>query len=80
MTRRCFAFTSAAAVAAAPAPRYEKGICSGIFPPAMPVVDMFAAARNAGYSGVEFPLGTAIPLDLSADALGRIRDAAAKAR
>lgn len=79
MTRRDFALTAAVAFQPAPS-RFDKGICSVIFPDAMPVEDHFTAARNAGFAGVEFPLGAAIPMDSSAERLARIADAAGKAK
>jgi L-ribulose-5-phosphate 3-epimerase len=78
MTRRQFAISAAALQPSSP--RFEKGICSVIFPPAMPVEDYFAAARNAGFSGIELPLGAAIPMDAPPDRLARLADAAAKAQ
>jgi L-ribulose-5-phosphate 3-epimerase len=78
MTRRQFALSAAAFQPSSP--RFEKGICSVIFPPAMPVEDYFAAARNAGFSGIELPLGAAIPMDAPPVRLARLADAAAKAQ
>jgi hexulose-6-phosphate isomerase len=79
MTRRDFTFAAAAAFQPASA-RFEKGICSVIFPAGMAVDDYFAAARDAGFAGVELPLGSAIPMDASADRLARIAGAAARAK
>jgi hexulose-6-phosphate isomerase len=79
MTRREFALTTTAALAA-PSPSFEKSICSVVFPDTMPVEDYFAAARNAGFAGVEIPFGSAIPMDAAPDALSRIVDAAGKAQ
>jgi len=79
MTRRQFALTAAGALQNS-APRFEKGICSTIFPRGMPVEETFAAARHAGFAGVEFPLGETIPIDTPADRLERIADAAEKAK
>ena len=79
MTRREFALGAAAAMQA-PATRFRKGISSLIFPPAMPVEDYFAAARDAGFEGVEIPLGQTIPIDAAPDRLARIAEAAAKAK
>lgn len=64
----------------APATRFRKGISSLIFPSAMPVEDYFAAARDAGFEGVEIPLGQTIPIDAAPDRLARIAEAAAKAK
>jgi L-ribulose-5-phosphate 3-epimerase len=78
MTRRQFALSAAAFQPSST--RFEKGICSVIFPDAMPVEDYFAAARNAGFAGVELPLGNAIAMDVSAERLDRIAEAAGKAK
>jgi L-ribulose-5-phosphate 3-epimerase len=81
MTRREFAWGAASALQAAPqAPRFRKSISSVIFPNAMPVEEYFAAARDAGFQGVEIPLGKTLAMDTPPDRLKRIADAAAKAR
>ena len=46
----------------------------------MAVEEMFAAARDAGFTGIEFPLGEIIPIDTPPDRLARIADAAGKAK
>ncbi len=79
MNRREFALGAAAALQS-PGPRFQKSICSVIFPDSMPVEEYFAAARDAGFDGVEIPLGQSIAMDTPADRLARIADAAAKAR
>jgi L-ribulose-5-phosphate 3-epimerase len=79
MTRREFAYAAAGALQT-PAPRFRKGICATMFPEAMPVEDYFAAARDAGFDGVEMALGQNVPLDTPSDRLARIADAAAKAK
>lgn len=80
MTRRTFAFTAAAAFQPVGSPRFEKSICAGVFPSSMPVEDYFAAARSAGFTGVEIALGKAIPMDATSERLARIADAAQKAK
>ncbi len=79
MTRREFALSSAAALQVA-APRFQKSIASVIFPKAMPIEDYFAAARDAGFNGVEIPLGESLAMDTASERLARIADAADKAR
>lgn len=79
MTRRDFAFSAAAALQPASS-RFRKSISSTIFPDSLPVEQYFAAARDAGFEGVEIPLGQTIAIDTPADRLARIADAAAKAK
>jgi L-ribulose-5-phosphate 3-epimerase len=79
MTRREFPLSFAAVLQPAE-PRFVKSICSGIFPRSMQVEEYFAAARNAGFAGVEIPLGTGIPMDAAPDRLASIADTAAKAQ
>lgn len=80
MTRRQFTFASAALPLAAGEPaRFRKGICSVIFPKGMPLEEQFRQARNAGFEGVEVPLGEALPLETSRDAAQRLAEAARQA-
>src|SRR6476620_2934325 len=79
MTRRQFALSSAAALQSA-APRFQKSIASVIFPKTMPIEDYFAAARDAGFNGVEIPLGQSLAMDTPKDGLARIAGAAEKAK
>ncbi len=79
VTRREFALSSAAAMQSG-SPRFQKSIASVIFPKAMPIEDYFAAARDAGFSGVEIPLGETLAMDTPKEKLARISDAAEKAR
>ena len=75
MTRREFAIGAAAALQSS-SPRFLKSISSVIFPRSMPIEDYFAAARDAGFVGVEIPLGESLPMDAPPDRLKRIADAA----
>jgi L-ribulose-5-phosphate 3-epimerase len=79
MQRRAF-LALPGALAAQPAPRFRKGICSGIFPADMSFEEKFRRTREAGFEGIEMALGAEIPLDLSADELKRIADAARRAQ
>ena len=80
MTRREFGFGAAAALRAAPSPRFRTSICSVIFPESMAIEDYFGAARDAGFEGVEIPLGQSLPMDAPPDRLKLIAEAADKAR
>lgn len=79
MTRREFGMAAAAARRTG-SPRFTKSIAAVIFPRSMPIEDYFAAARDAGFAGVEIPLGETLLLDTPAERLSRIRDAAEKAK
>lgn len=76
MTRREFTLTAMAAVQA-PA-RFRKGICAIIFPKNMPLEEQFRQARNAGFEGIEVPLGELLPLETERDQARRLADAARK--
>ncbi|MCS7315850.1 MAG: sugar phosphate isomerase/epimerase family protein, partial [Bryobacterales bacterium] len=77
MTRREFARTGLAAAIQAPA-RFRKGICAIIFPKNMPLEEQFRQARNAGFEGLEIPLGDLLPLDTDRDQARRLAEAARK--
>jgi hexulose-6-phosphate isomerase len=81
MTRRGF-LAGAAAVSAAPqaGPRFTKSICSIIFPDNMPLPERFRRTKEAGFEGIEIPLGDTIAMDTPHDELERLRDEARKAR
>ncbi|MFN7996125.1 MAG: sugar phosphate isomerase/epimerase family protein [Bryobacteraceae bacterium] len=82
MTRRDLLTVPLAAAAAAAAdqdPRFTKGICSVIFPDAMPRPECFTRAKAAGFDAIELAIGRDVPLDISADDAQRMRDAAEKA-
>ncbi len=77
-------FLAAAGLAASPVPaqgsaRFEKGICSVIFPRSMPVEERFRRARDAGFTGVEIRYGDEITPQSRPDEVKRIGDAARKA-
>src|ERR1051325_2701855 len=78
MNRRELLAGSAAAglAAAAPPPssQFRKSICSGIFPRNMPYAEQCKAAKNAGFEGIEFPIGFEIKQDASADQVKRLAD------
>jgi L-ribulose-5-phosphate 3-epimerase len=81
MQRRDFLTTGAAGLVAAPAlgqgsARFSKGICSVIFPRAMPIEERFRRARNAGFQGVEIRYGDEVHSDSKPDQVKRIGDAA----
>lgn len=77
MTRREFVLTGATAAAQARA-RFRKGICAIIFPKSMPLEEQFRQARNAGFEGIEVPLGELLPLETQRDQARRLADAARK--
>ncbi|MGC8793842.1 MAG: sugar phosphate isomerase/epimerase family protein [Bryobacteraceae bacterium] len=78
MTRRAFVASPALAFQTA-APRFRKGICATIFPKSMPLEEQFRQARNAGFEGLEVPLGELLPLETSQDEARRLADGARKA-
>lgn len=66
-------------MAAVQAPaRFRKGICAIIFPKNMPLEEQFRQARNAGFEGIEVPLGELLPLETERDQARRLADAARK--
>ncbi len=77
MTRREFALTGACAAIQAQ-PRFRKGICAIIFPKDMPLEEQLRQARNAGFEGLEIPLGELLPLDTERDQAQRLASAARK--
>jgi len=79
MTRREFTLTAAVPVSASPSARFRKGICSIIFPKAMPLEEQFRRTREAGFEGIEIPLGEVIPMDTNRDQAQRIAEAARRA-
>jgi hexulose-6-phosphate isomerase len=82
MQRRVFVGTAAGAALAAAQTgksRFQKGICSIIFPEGMPFPEKFQRTRDAGFEGIELRLGPEIPMDSPADELKRIGDAARQA-
>ena len=79
MNRREFLLTPLAATAQSAGPRFIKGICSTIFPNAMPLVEKFAAAKNAGFDAIEIRFGDEVNVNSAVDDVKRLGDAAAKA-
>ncbi|MFN3323380.1 MAG: sugar phosphate isomerase/epimerase family protein [Bryobacteraceae bacterium] len=85
MLRREFIAGALAASAAAPqpsaaqSPRFVKSICSVIFPSAKPYTECFVEAKNAGFDGIELPLGGQLALDTPEGDVRRLSDAAKKA-
>jgi hexulose-6-phosphate isomerase len=79
MQRRLFLALPGAVVAAAQS-QFRKSICSGIFPSGMTFAEKFRRTREAGFEGIEMRLGEEIGLDLPADDLKRIGDAARAAK
>ncbi len=66
-------------MAAVQAPaRFRKGTCAIIFPKNMPLEEQFRQARNAGFEGIEVPLGELLPLETERDQARRLADAARK--
>jgi hexulose-6-phosphate isomerase len=58
MTRREFVATTAGAASLPPpAGRFRKGVCRGIFPQGTPLVKCFQEAKQAGFDGLEVPIG-----------------------
>jgi hexulose-6-phosphate isomerase len=73
-------FLTLAAGAAVPGPGgFRKGICAGIFPRAMPYVECFGQAKNAGFEGIEIQFGREITLESTPDQVKRLGEAARKA-
>lgn len=80
MTRREFTLAAVSLpLPAATGAGFRKGICSIIFPKDMPVEEQFRQTRNAGFEGLEIPLGEVIPIDTGRDEARRIAEAARKA-
>jgi hexulose-6-phosphate isomerase len=82
MTRREVLTSLALAPVAAQAqtgPQFRKSICSTALAPKMPLEDKFAAAKDAGFEGIEVRMADEIPVDASAEDLGRLARAARKA-
>lgn len=84
ISRRRFtaaALTGALAGAAAGAEtgRFVKGICSGIFPAAMPYATQCVEAKNAGFDAIEFQMSRELGPDAPPDRVKRLGDAAHKA-
>lgn len=84
MDRREFGAGLAAALTtsatATPSSRLTKSISSTIFPSSMPLSECFLQAKNAGFDGVEIPMGGEITLNSTPDQVKRIGEAARKAR
>jgi L-ribulose-5-phosphate 3-epimerase len=59
--------------------RFNKGICSVIFPDGMPIAEKFRQAKNAGFEGIEVRFGDEISPALAPDEVKRIGDAAHEA-
>ncbi len=84
ITRRGFAATLASAAGAKPdllrpGGRFSKGIAGTIFPEHMPWSERFLAAKNAGFDGVEIPVGGEIKLSSTPDEVKRTGEAAHRA-
>lgn len=52
--------------------RFQKGVCSNIFPNRMPLGECFQRAKAAGFDGIEIPVGGEINLKSTAEELKRI--------
>ncbi len=81
ISRREFGTALAASLAAKAAAttqssRFTKSICTTIFPAKMPLSECFLAAKNAGFDGVEIPIGGEITMGSPAEQVKRIADAA----
>jgi len=84
ITRRGFAAAVASAAAlradlSKGSARISKGISSGIFPENMPLSECFLAAKNAGFDGIEIPVGGEIKLTSTAEQVKRAGEAAHRA-
>jgi hexulose-6-phosphate isomerase len=66
-------------VTTTPGARFGKGICAPNFPERMPLMECFLQARNAGFDGVEIPVGGEITVNSTPDQVKRVGDAAHKA-
>src|SRR4051794_24289806 len=84
MTRREVLTGSLAAAtfsaSAQSSPRFVKGICSIIFPRAMPRAQCFVQAKSAGFDAMELAIGPDLPFDVSPDDTRRMAESAEKAR
>src|SRR5215472_5788645 len=81
MTRRELLTSVALAPAVAQAqttPQFRKSICSTAMPPKMPLPEKFAAAKDAGFEGIELRMADELPLDATPDDLARLADSARK--
>lgn len=59
--------------------RLSKGLATTIFPEGMPLSERFLAAKNAGFDGVEIPVGGEITMESTPDHVKRIGEAAHRA-
>lgn len=58
---------------------FTKSICATVFPPRMPLAERFLAAKNAGFEGVEIPVGGEITLASTPEQVKRVGEAAQRA-
>lgn len=83
LSRREFGAVLATTIptAATPTMRLSKGICSINFPKSMPLSEAFLQAKNAGFDGIEIPVGgSEITMNSTPEQLKRTADAAQRAR
>ena len=66
-------------VAQTSGPRFVKSICSVIFPREMPLAERFRQAKNAGFDGIEIPMGDDLKVDSPPEEMRRLGDDARKA-
>jgi L-ribulose-5-phosphate 3-epimerase len=75
LSRRAFASAIVAGVsnrASAQDHRFIKGICSGIFPPAMPYAERCRKAKAAGFDAIEFPMSGELDLSTPIEQVKRL--------
>jgi hexulose-6-phosphate isomerase len=79
LSRREFLVASSVASASTTPPLFKKGITALNFPQAMPLSERFLSAKNAGFDGVEIPVGGELTLTSTPDDVKRVAESARKA-
>jgi L-ribulose-5-phosphate 3-epimerase len=73
------ALTGFQAAAKPPDSRFIKGICRGVFPKGMPLLECYRQAKNAGFDAIECPMLNELAPTVAPDEVKRLRDEAKKA-
>lgn len=62
-----------------PSTRFAKSVCAINFPERMPLAECFLQAKNAGFDGLEIPVGGEITVNSTPDQVRRVADSARRA-